>query len=288
MRDHFIAGFGQTRAALLGDLFDREAVDLAICDDIDVGAVIAAERRGIPCVTVNVIVAGLLNHPAVVGSAWDQLRRNQGLASDQDARLIGGELVIAPSPRSLRSPDALVPAAMRFVRPPILDEHRSHSGAATGRSLVYVTLGTVFNLESGDLLARLVQAMNMLSTTDDVDAVIAIGPNIDTDDLPSPAPGFGSRISFRSGHCSADATPSCATAAPARSWTHSRSASRPSYSRWVPTSPTTPTDARHSAPASPSTRSLPLPPKSPRQQALEPRPRRDVPELGHLLAPSAP
>jgi len=189
MRDHFIAGFGQVRAALLGDLFDREAVELAICDDIDVGAVIAAERRGVPCVTVNVIAAGLLNHPAVVGSAWGRLRRTQGLEPDQDARLIGGELTIAPSPRSLRSPDARVPAAMRFVRPAILDQHRSHSGAATGRPLVYVTLGTVFNLESGDLLARLVQAMNRLSTTEDVDAVIAIGPNIHTDDLPSPAAG---------------------------------------------------------------------------------------------------
>lgn len=189
MRDHFIARFGQSRAALLGDLFDREAVELAICDDIDVGAVVAAERRGVPCVTVNVIAAGLLNHPFVVSSAWDQLRRNHGLAPDPDARRMGGDLMIAPVPRSLRSPDAPVPPTMRFVRPPILDEHRSHSGHDTGRPLVYVTLGTVFNLESGDLLSRLVQAMNNLSATDDIDAVITTGPHIRTDDLPPPAPG---------------------------------------------------------------------------------------------------
>jgi len=189
MREHFIAGFGHRRAGFLGDLFDREAVELAICDDIDVGAVIAAERRGIPCVTVNVIAAGLLNHPTVVGPAWDQLRRNHGLAPDQDARHIGGELVIAPLPRSLRSPEAAVPPTMRFVRPPIHDEHRRRVGAETGRSLVYVTLGTVFNLESGDLLSRLVQAMSILSATDGVDAVITTGPNIDPDDLPPPARG---------------------------------------------------------------------------------------------------
>jgi UDP:flavonoid glycosyltransferase YjiC (YdhE family) len=190
LRGHFIARFGQTRAGLLGDLFDREAVELAICDDIDVGAVIAAERRGIPCVTVNVIAAGLLNHPNVVSPAWEELRRNHGLAPDQDTRRIGGELVIAPLPRSLRSPDAPVPAAMRLVRPPILDEHRHSAGAETGRSLVYVTLGTVFNLESGDLLSRLVQAMNILSATDGVDAVITTGPDINLDDLPPPARGI--------------------------------------------------------------------------------------------------
>ncbi len=191
MRDHFIAGFGQTRAALLGELFDRDAVELAICDDIDVGAVVAAERRGIPCVTVNVIAAGLLNHPTVVGSAWDELRRNQGLAPDPDAGRIAGGLLIAPVPRSLRSPDAPVPPTMHFVRPPILDGHRSRAARDTGRPLVYVTLGTVFNLESGDLLTRLVQAMNILSTSHGIDAVITTGPNIHADDLPAPAPGVG-------------------------------------------------------------------------------------------------
>ncbi len=189
MRDHFVAGFGHTRATLLGDLFDRERVELAICDDVDVGAVVAAEARGVPCVTVNVIAAGLLNHPSVVGPAWDQLRRTRGLAADPEARRIGGQLVIAPLPRSLRSPAAALPPAMRFVRPPIVEEHRSRPGAVPGRSLVYVTLGTVFNVESGDLLSRLVEAMNILSTTDEVDAVITTGTAIDPDDMPPAAPG---------------------------------------------------------------------------------------------------
>jgi UDP:flavonoid glycosyltransferase YjiC (YdhE family) len=189
MRDHFVAGYGHRRATALRDLFDREHVDLVICDDVDVGAVIAAERRGISCVTVNVIAAGLLNHRTVVQSAWEQLRSNHGLPPDPETRRIGGELEIAPLPRSLRSPHAPVPPVMRFVRPPILAGLRSHPGVTNRRSLVFVTLGTVFNLESGDLLARLVQAMNTLSTTDQIDALIATGPNIQTHDLPRPAPG---------------------------------------------------------------------------------------------------
>jgi UDP:flavonoid glycosyltransferase YjiC (YdhE family) len=52
--------------------------------------------------------------------------------------------------------------------------------------LVYATLGTVFNLESGDLLARLVDAMNALTETNDVDVVITTGPGIDAAALPSP------------------------------------------------------------------------------------------------------
>ena len=111
--------------------------------------------------------------------------------------------MIAPLPRSLRSPAAALPPAMRFVRPPIVEEHRSRPGAVPGRSLVYVTLGTVFNVESGDLLSRLVEAMNILSTTDEVDAVITTGTDIDPDDMPPAAPAFESNVSSRSERCSA-------------------------------------------------------------------------------------
>jgi len=189
MRDHFVAGFGHRRVTALGDLFDREHVDVAICDDVDVGSIIAAEQRRIPCITVNVIAAGLLNHRNVVQSAWEQLRSSHGLPPDPETGRIGGELEIAPLPRSLRSPHAPVPSMMRFVRPAILAELRSQAGATDRRPLVYVTLGTVFNLESGDLLPRLIEAMNTLTSADGIEALITTGPNVRTDDLPLPAAG---------------------------------------------------------------------------------------------------
>lgn len=189
MRDHFVARFGHLRAAVLGELFDREHVDLVICDEVDVGAVIAAERRGIPCVSVNVIAAGLLTRPTVVGSAWDVLRRTHGLAPDPDTSRFGGELAIAPLPRSLRSPKAPTLPTMRFIRPSILHEMRPFAETRHRRSLVYVTLGTVFNVESGDLLARLVQAMNLVTAPGETDVVITTGPNIHSDRLPTPDSG---------------------------------------------------------------------------------------------------
>jgi MGT family glycosyltransferase len=189
MCEHFMAHYGRIRAALLGELFDRERVEMVISDEVDFGAVIAAERHGIPCVTVNVIAAGLLTSPSVVAAEWRALRRDHGLAPDPGTVRIGGDVVIAPLPRSLRSPEAPALPTTHFVRPPILDHGPPASETGAGRSLVYVTLGTVFNLESGDLLTRLVRAMNRLSTIEDLDVVITTGPNVRADQLPPPAPG---------------------------------------------------------------------------------------------------
>lgn len=188
VRDHFVARFGRARASELGALFDREHVGLVICDEVDVGAIVAAEQRGIPCVTVNVIAAGALTAPAVVGSAWDALRQAHGLAPDPACHRIGGDLVLAPVPRSFRSPTTTTPTILRFVRPPVLDEMHSHVEDPGGRALVYVTLGTVFNVESGDLLARLVQAMNLVSLTHLVEVVITVGDHVAVDELPPPGP----------------------------------------------------------------------------------------------------
>ncbi len=193
MRDHFVARFGRMRAETLGALFDRERPDLVICDEVDVGSVVAAERRGIPCVTVVVLAAGLLMAPDVVGPAWRALREEQGVAPDPGGSRVAGTLAIAPFPRSLRSPLARVAGPIEFVRPPILDQvaRPLASGNDTGgaRPLVYATLGTVFNLESGDLLSRLVEAMNAVSESFDVEVVITTGPGIDPATLPAPRPG---------------------------------------------------------------------------------------------------
>ena len=187
MRDHFVTRFGQERARAIGSLCDRERPDLVICDQVDVGSVVAAEVRGIPCVTVTVLAAGLLMMPIVVGLAWNALRHEFSLDLDPNAERLGGGLVIAPIPRSLRSPRCSVPSTNRFVRPPILDEVATANHVGTP-PLVYATLGTVFNMECGDLLARLIEAMNALSDSNDVDVVITTGPGIDPSQLPSPRP----------------------------------------------------------------------------------------------------
>jgi UDP:flavonoid glycosyltransferase YjiC (YdhE family) len=174
LRDHFVGRYGALRGAALGELFDREQPALVVCDEADAGAVVAAETRGIPCVTVNVLAAGRMNTPDVVGAAWDELRAAHGLPADPGAERIGGTLVLAPLPRSFRDPAVGWPATMRAVRPPILDA-APRSTAPAARPFVYATLGTVFNLESGDLLHRLVRALEQAP----VDALVTVGPHID-------------------------------------------------------------------------------------------------------------
>jgi UDP:flavonoid glycosyltransferase YjiC (YdhE family) len=182
MRDHFVRRYGRHRAAELRDLLQRKAVDLVVCDEVDVGAVLAAEAYDVPCVTVNVIAAGLLTAPEVIGPAWDELRAEHGLAGDPDGRRMVGDLALAPVPRSFRSPSGPLPETMRFVRPPILDE--ASRRPQPSRPAVYATVGTVFGVESGDLLERLVLGLGGL----DADVVLTTGPHVPAGSLPAPGP----------------------------------------------------------------------------------------------------
>jgi UDP:flavonoid glycosyltransferase YjiC (YdhE family) len=177
LRDHFVGRYGAQRGAALTELFDREQPALVVCDEADAGAVVAAEARRIPCVTVNVLAAGRMNTPDVVGTAWNELRALHGLALDPRCQRLGGTLALAPLPRSFRDPAVGWPSTMRAVRPPILDDAASRGRSP--RPFVYATLGTVFNLESGDLLHRVVRALEQAR----VDALVTVGPHIEPDEF---------------------------------------------------------------------------------------------------------
>jgi UDP:flavonoid glycosyltransferase YjiC (YdhE family) len=181
MRESFFLEFGSARAAALRALFESERPDLVICDEVDVGSIVAAEIASIPCVTVNVIAAGLLNRMDVTGDAWNELRVRNGLEVDPAGGRLAGTLMVAAIPRSFRHPDATSFQQMHFVRPAILDQ-AAHT--RSGRPLVYATLGTVFNVESGDLLERLIRAMSTI----DADVVVTTGPQIDPGEFTDAAP----------------------------------------------------------------------------------------------------
>ena len=77
------------------------------------------------------------------------------------------------------------PSALHAVRPPILDGVAGAGPRPSGdRPFVYVTLGTVFNIESGDLLPRLVDAMGHV----DADVLMTTGPHIGPEELAARAP----------------------------------------------------------------------------------------------------
>jgi MGT family glycosyltransferase len=88
----------------------------------------------------------------------------------------------------LRDPALPWPAQTFAVRPTILDDADEatiqSTNPSSGRSLVYGTLGTVFNLESGDLLERLAVALDRR----DRDALLTVGPHVDVDRLAAATP----------------------------------------------------------------------------------------------------
>jgi hypothetical protein len=121
--------------------------DVLVCDETDFGALLVAERLGLPYASVFTTAPGFIPH-------------------DLRAAL-RAHLVLSPFPPSLRDPG---PAHC----------FRSAVGVrCDGPRTVYFTLGTVFNLESGDLFARVLAGLREL----DVDVVATVGRQIDPTEL---------------------------------------------------------------------------------------------------------
>jgi UDP:flavonoid glycosyltransferase YjiC (YdhE family) len=179
-RDHFVGQFGALRAERLSQLIAETHPHVVVCDEVDAGAVVAAEVCGTPCVTVGVIAAGRVASHAVIGSAWDRLRDARGLPPDPHGARFGGTLRVTPAPASFRDPTIEPAFLLNHVRPPILDDIAPPPRSQPGRRLVYATLGTVFDVESGDLFERLTKALSMLHA----DSVLTIGSNVRRSELP--------------------------------------------------------------------------------------------------------
>lgn len=168
--DSFAGWMARRRAADLIGLCERWRPDVLVRDELDFGAAVAAERLGIPHATVLVIAAGGFVRPDVVAGPLDRLRAEHGLAADPDLAAARGRLVLSPFPPSFREP---AHAANGF-RPYEVDRR------AAGRA-VYVTLGTIFNTESGDLLARVLAGVRELP----VPVVVTVGRARDPAELGS-------------------------------------------------------------------------------------------------------
>ena len=181
-RDHFVGEFGAHRAEHLGRVIAAARPRLVVCDEMDAGAVIAAEAARVPCVTIGVLASGRLTSPDVVGPAWAGLRAARGLTADPRCERFGGAVRLTPAPSSFRDPDVVTPFPLHPVRPPILAD--VDAPPTDHRDVVYATLGTVFDLESGDLFARIASALSTL----DRPCVMTIGDQVPADELPPVAP----------------------------------------------------------------------------------------------------
>jgi UDP:flavonoid glycosyltransferase YjiC (YdhE family) len=188
LRDHFAGSIARSRARDLLSIFDQWRPDLIVCDEADFGATIAAERCGIPHATVLVMASGAFVRPELLCGALNTLRAEFDLPPDPDLEMLHRHLSVSPFPPSFRDPAFPLPSTARSIRPAVFDtppadapEWLAHLGE---KPVIYFTLGTIFNIESGNLFGRVLDGLRDL----DADVIVTVGREIDPAELgPQPA-----------------------------------------------------------------------------------------------------
>jgi UDP:flavonoid glycosyltransferase YjiC (YdhE family) len=170
LRDGFAGRIARERADGVLKVCAAWRPDVLVCGEVDFGAMVAAERAGLPFASVLITATNAFVRPEVVAEPLAALRAEHGLPADSPRE----PPVLSPFPHRLRPPP---PNALAFRTAPV---RRPPTDART----VYFTLGTIFNLESGDLFERVLEGLRALP----VDVVATVGRNLDPAELgPQPA-----------------------------------------------------------------------------------------------------
>jgi UDP:flavonoid glycosyltransferase YjiC (YdhE family) len=169
LREKIFGGAARARVPSVVELCAQWRPDVLVCDEADLGSMVAAERLGLPYAKVVENASGSLVTPEVVESALDALRSESGATARSP-------LVLSPFPPSLRAvplPDGAVSLRpwLGAWAPP--DWLTGVSGA------VFFTLGTVFNVEAGDLYTRVLAALRELGR----DVIATVGEELDPAEL---------------------------------------------------------------------------------------------------------
>jgi UDP:flavonoid glycosyltransferase YjiC (YdhE family) len=180
LREGFARRIARERARAILALCEAWRPDLIVRDEVDFGSAVAAERLGLPHATVLVIAVGSFVRPAVVAGPLHALRAEYGLPPDPNLEMLGRYLVLSPFPPSFRDPAFPLPATAHAIRPAALEAATDHAAPPwlarlRPAPIVYCTLGTVFNMESGDLFARLLAGLRDLP----INLVVTVGRHID-------------------------------------------------------------------------------------------------------------
>ncbi len=180
LRDGFARLTALRRATAIVALCAEHEPDLVVSDEIDYGAVIAAERVGLAYATVLVLLAGSFVRHELIADPLNEVRAQFGLPRDTDLQMLSRYLVLAPFPPSLRDPAFPLPDTAHAVRPSAL-EAREHADVPPwvtdldGKPTVYFTLGTIFIMESGDLFPRVLAGLRELP----INLIATVGRQID-------------------------------------------------------------------------------------------------------------
>jgi UDP:flavonoid glycosyltransferase YjiC (YdhE family) len=180
IRDGFAGRTARDRAKRVRRLCDEWRPDILVCDEVDFGAVVAAEAQEIPYATVICIASGSLVRPDLVREPLNALRGEHGLQPDLELSMLSRFLILVPFPPSFRDPASPLPPNAHAIRTVPAEgamnaDDASWLAARSKRQLVYFTLGTIFNLESGDLFERVLAGLRDLP----VDVVVTVGRELD-------------------------------------------------------------------------------------------------------------
>jgi UDP:flavonoid glycosyltransferase YjiC (YdhE family) len=180
IRDGFAGTTARERATNVRRLCESWHPDVLVCDEMDFGALVAAEALGIRYALVISIGSGAFVWPQLVGESLDALRNEHGLPPDPGLSMLHRYLVVSPFPPSFRDPANPLPPNAHSIRTVAAQDGAGGEQATwlAGRSprpLVYFTLGTIFNLESGDLFERALAGLRGLP----LDVVVTVGRELD-------------------------------------------------------------------------------------------------------------
>lgn len=180
-RDRFVRGAAARRVPQMLALCESWQPDAVVCDEADFGSMLAAERLGLPHATVLVMAAGSFVRAKVIGEALNDLRAAHDLPPDPGLEMLYRHLALSPFPPGFRDPAFPLPATAHAFR---AMEKPAASRRPPGPPIVYFTLGTVFNLESGDLFSRAMAGLRALP----IRVVATVGEGVDPDEFgPQPA-----------------------------------------------------------------------------------------------------
>jgi UDP:flavonoid glycosyltransferase YjiC (YdhE family) len=189
LRERFARRAARERADEILAFSARWHPDLIACDEVDFGSMIAAERLALPYASVLVIAAGSLVRKDVICEPLHRLRAAHGLPPDPELEMLSRYLVLSPFPPSYRDPAFPLPPTAHTIRPLVLDSNVDDAvppwlADLNDKPLVYFTLGTEFNLESGDLFSRVLAGLSDLP----INLVVTVGRQIDPIEFgPQPA-----------------------------------------------------------------------------------------------------
>ncbi|HVM69649.1 MAG TPA: glycosyltransferase [Gaiellaceae bacterium] len=174
-RDAVTHGFaGRTareRAQRVREVAERLRPDVVVREELDFGAAVAAEALGQPHATVLSIAAGEFDWVELAAAPLNELRAEHGLPPDPELAFLERDLVLSPFPPSFRARP--LPPTGVALRPTF--EEPGEPWPESEHPLVWLTLGTVFNQESGDLFERALAGLAQLP----VAVVATVGRELD-------------------------------------------------------------------------------------------------------------